>query len=156
MSHDQDSMTPFEISKHVSQFSFLLASSLHHPSMNYHYIFLLLLVVLSTYSGGPQHAKAPDLLVSTMATVCPNSSFVSLGVLALVLPRNEVLISVLPQNGVFKFVLPQHEVYKTTVPQNGVFTIVLPQNEVYRDLLPQTEVIPVQIEFIKSEFLIKK
>ena len=96
--------------------------------MNFYYSFFLLLVVLSAYSEGPQHAKPPD---PTMVAVCPNSSSVSLGVLTPILPQNEVfrtvppqnevLISVLPQNGVFKFVLPQHEVFRTVVPRDGVF-----------------------------------
>src|ERR1700689_3444920 len=98
----------------VPQFFSILASSHHHTSMNFFYSFLLLLVVLSAYSEGPQHAKPPDPLDSTPVTVCPNSSSVQLGVLAPVLPQNEV----------YRSVLPQTEVYKTVLPQNGVFKVV--------------------------------
>jgi hypothetical protein len=70
--------------------------------MNFYYIFLLLLVVLSAYSESPQ---PPDPLV------CPNSSSDSLGVLAPVLSQNEMSSSVLSQN----MILPQNEVYRTTV-----------------------------------------
>src|SRR6202451_1375586 len=100
----------------VPQFFFVLASSHHHTSMNFFYSFLLLLVVLSVYSEGPQHAKPPDPLDSIVVTVCPNSSSVQLGVLAPVLPQNEVFRIVLPQNGVFRS--------STILPQNGVFIIV--------------------------------
>src|ERR1700723_3278015 len=110
----------------VPQFFFILASSHHHTSMNFFYSFLLLLVVLSAYSEGPQHAKPPDPLDSTVVTVCLNSSSVQLGVLAPVLPQNEVFRIVLPQNGVFRSrtILPQNEVFKIALPQNGVTIIV--------------------------------
>jgi hypothetical protein len=78
--------------------------------MNFYYSFLLLLVVLSAYSEGPKYAKPSDPLDSTLVTVCPNSSSAQLGILALVLPQNEV----------FKIALPQHEVYKVPLPQNEV------------------------------------
>jgi len=64
--------------------------------MNFYHISLLLLVVLSTYSEGPQHAKPPEPLDSSVATVCPESR---LGFLAPVLSKHEV-VHVLPQNGV--------------------------------------------------------
>src|SRR6202167_5624197 len=117
----------------VPQFFFILASSHHHTSMNFFYSFLLQLVVLSAYSEGPQHAKPPDPLDSTVVTVCPNSSSVQLGVLAPVLPQNEVCRIVLPQNEVFRIVLPQNGVFKssTILPQNEVFKIALPQNGVF-------------------------
>jgi hypothetical protein len=110
----------------MPQFFFVLASSHHHTSMNFFYSFLLLLVVLSAYSEGPQHVKPPDFLDSTVVTVCPNSSSVQLGVLAPVLPQNEVFRIVLPQNGVFRSrtILPQNEVFKIALPQNGVTIIV--------------------------------
>jgi hypothetical protein len=54
-------------------------------------------VVLSAYSEGPQYAKPPDPLYSTLVTVYPNSSFAHLGVLAPVLPQDEVSKIVLPE-----------------------------------------------------------
>jgi hypothetical protein len=75
------------------------------------YSVLLLLVVLSAYSEGPQYAKPPDPLDSTLVTVYLNSSSAQLGVLAPVLPQNEV----------YKIALPQHEVYMFTQPQNELF-----------------------------------
>src|SRR6202050_5713268 len=97
------SCSPFETPKDVPQFSFLLASSHHHPSMNYYYIFLLLLVVLSAYSESPQHANPPDS-PPIGVTVYPDSSSAKLGILAPVLPQNEVYKFVLPQNEVFESV----------------------------------------------------
>ena len=82
--------------------------------MKFYYFSLLLLVVLSAYSESPQPSKSPDSFDPTPVTVCPNSSSVQLGVLAPVLPQNEV----------YRSVLPQTEVYKTVLPQNGVFKIV--------------------------------
>src|ERR1700732_3286910 len=90
--------------------------------MNFYYIFLLLLLVLSAYSESPQQDEPPDLLDLTAATVCPNSSSDSLGVLAPVLPQSEVFGSVQSQN----MVLSQNEVYKYyLLSQNGVFNVVL-------------------------------
>src|ERR1700683_4396918 len=73
----------------VLQKFFLLASSHHHQTMHFYYFFLLLLVVLSAYSESPHHAKPPDS-DTTIVTVCPNSIFAQLGILAPVLPQNEV------------------------------------------------------------------
>ena len=109
--------------------------------MNFYYIFLLLLVVLSAYSESPQQGEPPNPLGLPVVAVCPNSSSDSLGVLAPVLSQNEMSGSVLSQNRV----LPQNEVYRIIVlPQSEVFgsqNVILPQNEVYRtnDLL-QSEV----------------
>ena len=75
---------------------FRLASSHHHPDMIFYHIFFLLLVVLSAYSESPQHAKRPDSPSSIGVTICPNSSTAQLGVLAPVLPQNEVDKTVLP------------------------------------------------------------
>ena len=94
--------------------------------MNFYYIFLLLLVVLSAYSESPQQGEPPDSLDSTSAAVCPNSSSDPLGVLAPVLPQSWVFGSVLPQN----MVLPQNEVYRAVLPQHEVFGPVL-QNGVF-------------------------
>src|SRR6202167_4718954 len=102
-------------------FSFLLASSHHHPSMNYHYIFLLLLVVLSAYSESPQYANLPDP-PPIGGTVYPDSSSAQLGVLAPVLPQNEVYRIALPQNEVYKIAPPQIEVVLTP---SGVFNNVI-------------------------------
>jgi hypothetical protein len=143
-----------------------LASSHHHLDMNFCYIFLLLLVVLSAYSESPQYGKPLDPLDLTAVTVCPNSSSDSLGVLAPVLPQNEVFGSqnmILPQNEVYRtivlpqsevfgsqnMILPQNEVHRTIVlPQSEVFgsqNMILPQNEVYRTIgLPQSEVFESQ------------
>jgi hypothetical protein len=79
--------------------------------MHFYYFFLLLLVVLSAYSESPHHAKPPDFLDPIRDTVCPNSSSAQLGILAPVLPQNEV----------FRTTLPQNEVFRTTLPQNEVF-----------------------------------
>ena len=86
--------------------------------MNYHYIFLLLLVVLSAYSENPQYAKPPPIGV----TVYPSSSSAQLGVLAPVLPQNEVYR--LPQKEVYRIALPHNEVDRSVLPQNGVLIIV--------------------------------
>jgi len=108
--------------------------------MNFCYIFLLLLVVLSAYSESPQYGKPPDPLDLTAVTVYPNSSSDPLGVLAPILPQSEVFGSVQSQN----MVLPQNEVY--LLSQNEMFgsvqsqNMVLPQNEVYKYyLLSQNE-----------------
>src|SRR5882762_5089620 len=82
--------------------------------MHFYYFFLLLLVVLSAYSESPHHVKPPDFLDPTSVTVCPNSSSAQLGVLAPVLPQNEV----------YRIILPQNEVFRSVLPQNGVFKIV--------------------------------
>jgi len=130
--------------------------------MNFCYIFLLLLVVLSAYSESPQYGKPPDPLDLTAVTVYPNSSSDPLGVLAPILPQSEVFGSVqsqnmvLPQNEVFgsvqsqNMILPQNEVFGSVqsqnmvLPQSEVFgsqNMILPQNEVYRTIiLPQSEV----------------
>jgi hypothetical protein len=117
----------------MPQFFFLLASSHHHSSMNYFYSFLLLLVVLSAYSESPQSSKPPDSLNPTSVTVCTNSSSAQLGVLAPVLPQNEV----------YRIVLPQNEVYRFVLPQNGFFKLDLPQVEVNRTVLFQTVVFKI-------------
>src|ERR1700727_3549499 len=102
-------------------------------TMHFYYFFLLLLVVLSAYSESPHHVKPPDFLDPTSVTVCPNSSSAQLGVLAPVLPQNEVYRIVLPQNEVYRIVLPQNGVFRssTILPQNEVFKIALPQNGVF-------------------------
>ena len=61
----------------------------YHISLVTRQISLLLLVVLSTYSEGPQHAKPPEPLDSSVATGCPESSHVSLGFLAPVLSKHD-------------------------------------------------------------------
>jgi hypothetical protein len=58
---------------------------------------MLLLVVLSAYSESPHHAKPPDS-DTTIVTVCPNSIFAQLGILAPVLPQNEVFRSHIEMN----------------------------------------------------------
>src|SRR5882762_2948169 len=126
--------------------------------MNFYYIFLLFLVVLSAYSESPQQGEPPDPLDLTVVAVCPNSSSDSLGVLAPVLPQNEMSGSVLFQNRVLPWkevyrniVLSQsemfgsqNEVYRTIVlPQSEVFgsqNMILLQNEAFAIVLPQNEV----------------
>ena len=118
--------------------------------MNFYHISLLLLVVLSTYSEGPQHAKPPEPLDSSVATVCPESSHVSLGFLAPVLSKHDV-VHVLPPNGVPQnevYTMPQIEVYVHVLPQNRVFT--LPQNEVFMYALPQNGMFVPQDEVFVS------
>jgi hypothetical protein len=66
--------------------------------MNFYNIFLLLLVVLSSFFESPQHGKPPDSLDFPLVAVCPNSSSDSLGILAPVLPQGEMFGSVLTQN----------------------------------------------------------
>src|SRR5882762_7529889 len=90
--------------------------------MKFYYFFLLLLVVLSAYSESLQPSKSPDSFDPTPVTVHPNSISAQLGVLAPVLPQNEVYRITLPQNEVYKIALPQHEVYKVPLPQNKVYT----------------------------------
>jgi hypothetical protein len=108
--------------------------------MNYIYIFLLLLVVFSAYAESPQYAQPPLI----EATIYPNSSFAQMGILAPVLPHNEVYKTP-PHNEVYNpplnevFSLPLNEVYKTTLPHNEVYEIIMLQNEVERIILPQNE-----------------
>src|SRR6267154_917223 len=117
--------------------------------MNFYYSFLLLLVVLSVYSEGPQYAKPPDPLDSSLVNGYPNSSSAQLGVLAPVLPQNEVYMFTQPQNEVHLSTQPQNEVYLSTQPQNEVFKIVLPQNKaltlsgVYNFFLPPNGVFKI-------------
>ena len=111
----------------MPQFSFLFASSHHHPFMNYYYFFLLLLVVLSAYYESPQHTKPPDSPDPIRLALCSNSSSTQLGILAPVLPQNEVYRSTPFHNEVYKTILPQNEVFKIVLPQNGVYRTVLPQ-----------------------------
>src|SRR3984885_4142699 len=99
--------------------------------MNFYYIFLLLLVVLSAYSESPQQGEPPDSLDSTSVAVCPNSSSDPLGVLAPILPQSWVFGSVLPQNmilpqiEVFEIVLSQNEVNISVLLQGGIFGVVI-------------------------------
>src|ERR1700691_934335 len=134
--------SPFETPIRVREFSFLLAPSHHHLPMNLCYSFLLLLLVLSGFSESLQHAKPPDLLHITRV-VCDSAQ---LGVLAPVLPQNEVYRIIPPHNEVYKPTPPHHEVYKPIMPQNkalplsevlnltpsGVFNYFLPLNGVFK------------------------
>src|SRR6202044_285860 len=119
------SCSPFGTPVDVWLCFFHLASSHHHPDMIFYHISFLLLVVLSAYSESPQHAKPPDSPNSIGVTICPNSSTAQLGVLAPVLPQNEVDKTVLPQNGVFRTILPQNEVLKIVLPQSKVLKSVV-------------------------------
>ena len=97
--------------------------------MNFYYIFLLLLVVLSAYSESSQQGEPPDSLDSTLAAVFPNSSSDPLGVLAPVLHQSWEFGPVL-QNGVFKFVLPQNGVFEIILSQINK-TVFMSQNEMF-------------------------
>src|ERR1700735_1889354 len=120
-SHDPTrSCSPFETPMCVPQNFFLFASNYHHPSMNFLYSFLLLLVVLSAYSESPQHAKPPDFPDPIAVTVCSNCSSAQLGILAPVLPQNEVFKIVLPQNGVFELSCPRMGCIELFCPRNIV------------------------------------
>ena len=103
--------------------------------MNYFYIFLLLLVVLSAHFESPQYAEPLTIEVA----VHPNSSFSQLGILAPVLPHNEVYKTPPPHIEVYKTIPPLIEVSKTIPPLNEVYKITLPQNEVYKIALPQNK-----------------
>jgi hypothetical protein len=89
--------------------------------MNFYHISLLLLVVLSAYSGSPQHTKPPD---SPNPIRITNNSSAQLGILAPVLPQNEVYRSSLPLNEVLKIVQPQNGVYRAVQPLNEVLKSV--------------------------------
>src|SRR5882762_1306894 len=132
MSHDQIQPTLFTIWNSGG-----CVAVLSH--MNFYYMFLLLLVVLSAYSESPQQGEPPDPLDLTVVAVCPNSSSDSLGVLAPVLSQNEMSGSVLFQNRV----LPWNEVYRNIVlPQSEMFGS---QNEVYISVLLQVGIFIVVI-----------
>ena len=103
--------------------------------MNYSYIFLLLLVVLSAQFESPQYAKPPTI----EAIVYPNSSFSQLGILAPVRPHNEVYKTPPPHHEVYKTIPPHIEVSKIILPHNEVSKTTLPQNEVYKITLPQNK-----------------
>jgi len=87
--------------------------------MHFYYFFLLLLVVLSAYSESPHHAKPPDS-DTTIVTVCPNSIFAQLGILAPVLPQNEVYKTTPPQNEVFRSHI---EMNITVLSQNQIVNV---------------------------------
>src|SRR6202050_2087170 len=157
-SHDPTrSCSPFETPMCVPQNFFLFASNYHHPSMNFLYSFLLLLVVLSAYSESPQHTKPPDFPDPIVATVCSNSSSAQLGILAPVLPQNEVFITTPPHNEVYKTILPQNEVFKIVLPQNGVYRTVLPQKyckfvlAIYNNMVKRVQ----KVTFVLLNLLIK-
>jgi hypothetical protein len=115
--------------------------------MHFFNSFLLLLVVLSAYSECPQHALSSYSFDSTLVTVYPDGSSAQLGVLAPVLPQNEVFTIAPPQNGVFRTILPQNEVFKIAQPQNEVYRTVLPQNEVFGSVLLQSGVFQIVLQF---------
>ena len=125
--------------------------------MTFYYTFLLLLVVLSAYSEGPQYGKPPDSFDLTVATVCPNSSSDLLGVLAPVLLQTEVSGSVLSQDEVYRTVLPlnevgsvlQNRVFKFILPQNGVSEVVLSHIEMNESVLPQSSIVTVSCQLFK-------
>ena len=144
-----ESCSPFGAPHCLLRVFFFLASSHHHPPMNFYYSFLLLLVVLSAYSEGPQYAKPPDPLDSTLVTVYPNSSSAQLGVLAPVLPQNEVYNIALPQHEVYMSTQPQHEVYLSIQPQHEVSKIVLSQNKA----LTLSEVLNLTLSGVHNFFL---
>src|ERR1700734_736288 len=151
------SCSPFGTPADVWLCFFRLASSHHHPDMIFYHISFLLLVVLSAYSESPQHAKPPDFPDPIVATVCSNSSSAQLGILAPVLPQNEVFITTPPQNEVYKTILPQNEVFKIVLPQNGVDRTVLPQKyckfvlAIYNNMVKRVQ----KVTFVLLNLLIK-
>jgi hypothetical protein len=90
--------------------------------MNLYYLcILLLLLVLSAYSKGPQLSKPLDIHNYSVPVNSPvNYSIICapLGVLALELPQNEVLRKNLPQNEVLQNKLPQNEVLRNITQKN--------------------------------------
>ena len=62
-----------------------------------------------------------------------------MGILAPVLPHNEVYKTPPPHIEVYKTIPPLIEVSKTIPPLNEVYKITLPQNEVYKIALPQNK-----------------
>jgi len=92
--------------------------------MNIYYFWLLLLVVLSTYTEGPQLTKPLD---TSVVIASPLEYSTPLGILALGLPQNEVLdlgISIPAPLWVYLAPeLPQNEVLQN-LPQNGVLKSV--------------------------------
>ena len=113
--------------------------------MNLCYSFLLLLLVLSGFSESLQHAKPPDFLHTTRV-VCDSAQ---LGVLAPVLPQNEVYRITPPLNEVYKPTPPLNEVYKTTPPHNEVYKTILAQNKT----LTLTEVLNLTSSGVFNSFL---
>ena len=104
--------------------------------MNLCYSFLLLLLVLSGFSESLQHAKPPDFLHTTRV-VCDSAQ---LGVLAPVLPQNEVYRITPPLNEVYKTILAQNktltlaEVFNFFLPPNGVLKIVTPNDQLFNNV----------------------
>ena len=112
--------------------------------MNFHNIFLLLLVVLSAYSA---YSKPP---ICTNPIRITNNNIAQLGSLAPVLSENQFFQIILPWNGVYILpqnevicilpqseiihILPQYEVNKTVQPQNEVLISILPQNEMLKSV----------------------
>jgi hypothetical protein len=103
--------------------------------MHFYYFFLLLLVVLSGYSESPHYVKPPDS-DTTLVAVCPSSSIAQLGILAPVLPQNEV----------YRTTQPHNEVYKNTLPQNGVFKYLGPYIEMNTLVLSQKQIVNVNCQ----------
>ena len=104
--------------------------------MNSYIFWLLLVVVLSHYSEGPQHVRPLDSFDLSEVTGVFKGYLCSSSFLAPVLPPNEVL--------------------KTIPPPNEVLKITPPPNEVLKTILPPNEVIPAQIKCFKNEILFKK
>ena len=113
--------------------------------MNIYYFWLLLLVVLSTYTEGPQLTKPLD---TSVVIASPLEYSTPLGILALGLPQNEVLdlgISIPAPLWVYLAPgLPQNEVHDLGISIPAPLWVFLapgqPQNEVLQNL-PQNGVL---------------
>jgi uncharacterized membrane protein len=108
--------------------------------MNLYYLCLLLLLGLSVFPEGPQHAKPPNVSVSAVVSPVESSSAL-LGILALGLPQNEVFDRdrIIPtHNGYIRTVLPQNEVFEIILAHNGYNMTVLPYFGYYKSVnLPE-------------------
>jgi hypothetical protein len=102
--------------------------------MNIYYLWLLLLMRLSVYSKGPQHAKLLDAHSSSVVTLCSMNFCTSL---ALGLPQNEVPGLAAPLWVPIASGLPHNKVYYLgiTIPAplwaRVPIASGLPHNEVY-------------------------
>jgi hypothetical protein len=94
--------------------------------MNLYYLCLLLLLGLSVFPEGPQHAKPPNVSVSAVVSPVDSSSAL-LGILALGLPQNEVFEIILAHNGYNMTVLPYFGYYKSVNLPEWVFISYLNQ-----------------------------
>ena len=110
-------------------------------------------MVLSAYSEGPQLSKPPDIFDPTSVTVCPNSSSIKLGILAPVLPQNEVFELVPAPSGVLNVVLIPSGMLNVVLVPSGMLKFALPQNEAFKLVLPQDGVNKSAVIFNNMKFV---